>query len=118
MDYDSFALANRLLPGLLYGTLFLFLCLYALWKNPRGSQTRIMNVQAQPITSTLVKPSGSQTQPQAPAQAQPTRLAQAQLPQQQGTLPFVIVRHPPSDSLHDEERLFMDFSESQASLIA
>ena len=110
MDYDSFALAS---PTVTRAPLWKFAD-----ENPRGSQTRIMNIQAQPITSTLVKPSGSQTQPQAPAQAQPTRLAQAQLPQQQGTLPFVIVRHPPSDSLHDKERLFMDFSESQASLIA
>ena len=79
-----------------------------------------LNVQAQPVTSTLVKSSDSQTQtqataqahPQAPVQAQPHSLAQAQpprlapthLPQPQATVPL-LVRQAPSDSLHDEYTL-------------
>ena len=75
------------------------------------------NVQAQPFTSTPVKPSDSQIQTQAtaqahpqapvqaqshsPAQAQPPRLAPAHLPQPQATDPL-LVRQAPSDSLHDE----------------
>ena len=46
---------------------------------------------------------------QALAQAQPPRLAQVQLPQPQGTVPYLLVRQPPSDSLHDEDRVSMDF---------
>ena len=96
------------------------------------TQAQTMNIQAQPLTSTPVKPLGSQFQtqapaqagPQAPAQAQPQapaqawtpRLAQAQLPQPQAAV-ALLVRQPPSDSLHDEDRLSMDFSES-ASFIA
>ena len=92
-----------------------------------------MNIQAQPVTSTPVKPLGSQVQTQAPAparpqapaqaqlqapaQAQPPRLAQAHLPKPQAAVPL-FVRRTPSDSLHDEDRLSMDFPESKGSLIA
>ena len=106
-------------------------------KNPSDSQTQpqalTMNIQAQPLTSTLVKPSGSQTQtqapaqarpqapaqaqPQPPAQAQPPRLPQAYLPQPQAVV-RLLIRRAPSDSLYDEDNLFMDFTESEAFLIA
>ena len=88
-----------------------------LWKfaeeNPKvysqaRSQAQTMNIQAQPVASTPVKPLGSQVQtqapaqarPQAPAQAQPHAPAQAQtpqraqvqLPQPQAAVPL-LVRH-------------------------
>ena len=106
-----------------------------LWKfaeeTPSGSQTQpqvqTITIQAQPVTSTLAKPSGSHTrtqapataqaQPQAPAQAQPLQTAQAYFPQPQAAPPLG-ARRMPSDSLHDEDRLSMDFPESEASLIA
>ena len=81
MDYDSFAIASPRAPLRKFAE-----------KNPTGSQAQLQakttNVQGQPITSTLEKPSGSQTQtqapaqawPQAPAHAQPQALAQAQPP--------------------------------------
>ena len=130
MDYDSFVLASPTVTSA------------SLWKladeNHSSSQTRpqaqTTNIQAQPITSTPLKPSGSQTQtwapaqaqPKAPAQAQPQALVQAQppqlsqvqLPQPQGTVPYLLVRQPPSDYLHDEDRVSMDFPESEAFLIA
>ena len=62
-------------------------------------------------------PATAQAQPQAPAQAQPLQTAQAYFPQPQATPPLG-ARHMPSDSLHDEDRLSMDFSECKASLIA
>ena len=91
-----------------------------------------MNVQAQPITSTPVETLGSQSQtkapaqarpqapaqsqPQAPAKAQPPRLAQAQLPQPHAAVPLLLVRQSPSDSLHDEDRVSMDFSRERSLL--
>ena len=59
MDYDSFAIPSPRAP---------------LWtfaeENPTGSQAqpqaKTTNVQGQPVTSTPVKPSGSQTQTQTP----------------------------------------------------
>ena len=104
-----------------------------LWKSaeqtPSGSQTRPKSAttQAQPVTSTPVKPAGphrqapARAQPQAPAQmrplaaAQPLRPAPAYFPQPQAAPRGA--RHVPSESLIDEDRL-TDFSESEASLIA
>ena len=74
-----------------------------LWKfaeqTPSGSQTRLKSAttQAQPVTSTAVKPAGPRLS-QAPAQAQPQAPA------------------VPSESLIDEERV-PNFPESEASLI-
>ena len=115
-----------------------FLAWLRLWgfaeETPPGSQTppksQTATTQAQPVTSTLAKPSGSQiltsawAQPQAPAQAQtqpparaqPPRLGPAYFPPSQAA-PFLGAWRMPSESLHDEDR-FSDFSESEASLIA
>ena len=74
MDYDSFALLS---PSVTRAPLWKFA-----EETPAGSQTQpqatTITVQAQPITITPVKPSGTQTQTQAPAQARPQAPAQAQ----------------------------------------
>ena len=85
-----------------------------LWRfaeeTPSGSQTQpksqTATTQAQSVTSTPAKPSGSQMQ--APAQAQSQPLASSNL---------LSSTTGPSESLHDEYRL-LDFPESEASLIA
>ena len=61
MDYDSFTLAS---PGVTRSPLWKFV-----EENPTGSQAQpqaqTTNVQAQPVTSTPLKPSGCQTLTQA-----------------------------------------------------
>ena len=101
-------------------------------QKPSRSQTqpKTATTQAQPVTSTPVKPADPQKQ--APAQAQKQARAQAQIwpltpaqpprpaaaffPQPQATPPRGATRMP-SESLLDEDRL-LDFPESEASLIA
>ena len=99
-----------------------------LWKfaeqTNSGSQTqpKTAATQAQPVTSTPVKPAGPQRQ--APAQAQmlprapgqPPRPASAYLPQPQDAPPPG-ARRVPAESLIDKDRL-SDFPESEASLIS
>ena len=127
MGYDSFALAA---PSV---------TMAPLWKSAvettSGFQTQpqaqTVTVQAQTITSTPAKPSGikfqmqataharlqapAQAQPQAPAQ--PPRPAQAYFSQPQAAVTLG-ARRVPYDFLHNEDRLSMDFEESEASLIA
>ena len=109
-DFDSFALAS---PSVTHSG----------GRVCSQAQTQV-NTQAQPVTSTLIKPLFSQVQtqaqaqarpqalaqaqPQAPAEAQPPRLAQVQLPQPQAAVPL-FVRQLPLDSVHDEDRFFLDF---------